>query len=107
MAGVRRLGKTGELHEASLPGYSPTSYSVDRMGKLTAIVLRYWIHSVMRLSAELAAAGLGGAAALSVRGRSNVAQLMYPNSSVSSLPSAGVWVEGTHWSISQILLINV
>ena len=48
VAGVKSLGKTGEMSNLSDPGYIlQASYDIGRLGLLATATLRYIIHSVM------------------------------------------------------------
>jgi hypothetical protein len=81
--GVRELGTTPSFGK-SLAGYAmdstgnPRGYEIGRLGKLTTVILRYIIHTVMLISSEMYPTidGKKGEAGNGVQ--STVAELMFP-----------------------------
>ena len=89
-AGNKMLGTAHSMiAEVTNPGYmfdvcssGETGYEIPRLGRLTTTVLRFVIHSIMGMSAELYPLQQGKC---SNGGKSAVAQLMHPEAAMSSL----------------------
>lgn len=101
VAGVRNLANDSNFGQ-SLKGYSldstatPQGYNIVRLGKLTTVILRFIIHTVMLCASEIypkietkkaADSGIGGGA------QSTVVELMYPDSTADSVTIDRVKVE--------------
>jgi hypothetical protein len=94
-AGAKRLGARDELSSNSKAGYlvdncEDVSYEIWRLGKLCTGFLRFCIHSVLKMNAELYPTITQDMRDQRRGGRSTAAELMYPNSEINSIPASRI-----------------
>lgn len=100
VANVRRLGRMNEVNNTSMPGYQADitndtkGYDILRLGKLSTVILRYIVHTIMllhfRMYPTLTQEMKDGKAG----SKSLVCELMFPNSSTISLETMRNQLEG-------------